>query len=95
MKQAYKVDTAGRIMIPAHIRKQLGINSDTPVVIDVDAGSIRIRRAETVCFVCGKKVKKPSGMISIHGNGEMSICSACLKKLEEEKKKRGEDYGND
>lgn len=95
MKQTYKVEPNGRIMIPIHIRKQLGINASTPVVIDVDAGSIRIRTAETVCFVCGKTAKKPSGMLSIHGNNGMGICSACLKKLEEEKQKRGEDNGND
>ena len=89
MKITYKVDPQGRIMIPSYIRKDLKIEPGTTVIIDVNGGGIRIRNAQSVCFVCGKTVKKPSDMIAMHGSGEMSICSACAKKIEEESKKRG------
>lgn len=89
MKTTYRIDSVGRIVIPAHMKKKLGLTNGSLVTIDQNGQNIIIRNAMKRCFICGKEIKKPSDMIAVSGNDEMHICPECAKKVEEESKKRG------
>ncbi len=73
MKTTYRIDPQGRIMIPSHIKKELGLTPGAQVAIDIEGRSVRIRKAQEVCFVCGKPVKKADD------KHDMNICPACAK----------------
>ena len=50
-----KIDPLGRIGIPKYIRKDMGLEENGTVFIDYnfEEKEIRIKKAETVCAICG------------------------------------------
>lgn len=91
MKQTYRIDPQGRIMIPVHIRKQLNLKPGSTVNIDRDGRNIRIKLAQENCVICGKPVKASHAKTIQTADGEKVICDSCSKSITE----KGEQHGND
>ena len=71
-KATVRVDPQGRLMIPAHIRKELNLLPGDELGIDVDPfGTIHLESTKKSCFICGKSPEK--GII-IQGK---AICREC------------------
>ena len=48
-----RMDAQGRVIIPPHIRKELGLEAGRRVTVSLEAGTIHIRQAEERCACCG------------------------------------------
>lgn len=72
-----KVDIAGRISIPIHIRRNFNIREDEPfeVLVDDEKGQIIFQKPAKTCFKC----KSTENLKEINQN--CYLCSECIKKL--------------
>ena len=67
-----KIDKLGRIVLPMHFRKALGLEGEADVVLDICDNTIVIKGADTACRLCG----------SAHEVSEdLKICSECITKI--------------
>ncbi|SJZ99788.1 AbrB/MazE/SpoVT family DNA-binding domain-containing protein [Selenihalanaerobacter shriftii] len=48
-----KVDSLGRVVLPAELRTNLNIESKDPLQIFVDKGKIIFKKYEPACIFCG------------------------------------------
>ena len=73
-KATVRVDPQGRLMIPAHIRKELNLKPGDELGIDVDPfGTIRIESTKERCCLCGE-----SAEIGVTiGHRQRRICRSC------------------
>lgn len=46
------INEIGRVVIPAKVRKQLGLKEDTPVEIFSKDGNVHIRKHQESCIFC-------------------------------------------
>ena len=67
-----KMDQLGRIVIPANVRDELGINEKTELCACVENGALVLRPADTVCRVCGARVET---------GREMPLCDDCISQV--------------
>ena len=72
-----KVDSQGRCVIPAQIRKQLNIKNNQAMTIYADGDSIIIRSGEKQCSFCGTTRELH------HKIGNNYICSSCMYSIED------------
>lgn len=86
------IDQFGRIIIPAHIRKQMNIGVGKVINMTVDKnGVLHIKAIPARCCVCGGDLeKKPHATL-----GEKVICYDCATKIVEIFEKGEETNGND
>ena len=49
-----KVDNLGRIILPAEVRRDLGIQVGEELNLDVDDGKIILSRQSSKCAICGR-----------------------------------------
>lgn len=78
MKLTYRIDPQGRVMIPMHIKKQLGLMPGTLVTIEADGRSVKIKKAQETCVICGKNI--PCGAAVKRTVGGNTICADCAEK---------------
>ena len=69
-----KVDELGRIVLPAEIRQNLGIEVKDPLEFFVEGEQIILKKYQPGCIFCG-------GMENTTTYDGKTICAACLKKL--------------
>jgi len=50
-----RVDELGRIVIPKHIRKALGLETKTKVSFETDGYRLIITKALPTCIICGSE----------------------------------------
>ena len=67
-----RIDKLGRIVLPMHFRKALGLEGEADVVLDICGNTIVIKGADTACRLCGSTHK-----VSKH----LKICSECITKI--------------
>lgn len=73
-KASVRVDPQGRLMIPAHIRKELNLKPGDELGIDVDPfGTIRIESTKERCCLCGEAADIPFNI----GPYKKLICGNC------------------
>jgi transcriptional pleiotropic regulator of transition state genes len=72
MKRA-RIDKLGRIVIPMHYRKALGITTETDLTLDCDNNKIIISPSESNCKICEKPI--------IHKVTDLPICNECVEKI--------------
>ena len=72
MKDKIKLDSLGRIVIPVHIRNELGIKGGDTLEISLSKGVVCISPSKPVCLLCGKKLSF---------NTKPPVCSNCKIKL--------------
>lgn len=57
MKETYRVDKQGRVLIPSNIRQRLNIQPDSMVTVESEKGCVCIRLTKESCALCGKNVE--------------------------------------
>lgn len=67
-----RVDELGRVVIPKHIRKRLGLDTKTKVAFETDGDRLIITKAFPTCVVCGGEEQ----LIKIK---DKHICTDCAK----------------
>lgn len=74
------VDDLGRVVLPAHIRKNLNLKKGNAVSVTLDEdGTIRIRPEAERCCLCGKGVEgAPRTEVTI-GPSKKLICYHCAQ----------------
>lgn len=90
-KSIRRLDGQGRVILPAHIRKQLNLSPDSAVTIDMtDDGRIVIAPAEDRCCVCGRSVHGlPFTQALTVGTQEKLVCAYCFASM------RDKDWGSE
>lgn len=68
-----RMDAQGRVIIPPHIRKELGLNAGQQVTVSLEGGTIQIRPAEERCVFCGE-----TPFATVEG---VSICRSCAEEI--------------
>ena len=77
-KATSRVDGNGRIVIPAHIRNALALNTGDTVNIEQDrTGRIVVTAAAERCCVCGSQVKEAHSLGITIGPGTKYVCAPC------------------
>ena len=72
-----RMDAQGRVIIPPHIRKELGLNAGHQVTVSLNRGVIQIRPAEDRCVFCGGKADTMP-FESVTGVG---VCRSCAEAI--------------
>jgi len=72
-----KIDELGRIVLPAEMRKILGISEKDPVEISTKDDAIIIKKWGSECVFCGS----PDDLKIFK---DKSVCAKCLKNLKSE-----------
>lgn len=69
-----KVDELGRIVIPKHIRKKLGLETKTKVSFETDGERLIVTKAYPTCAICGSDER----LIDFRGK---PICADCISMI--------------
>ena len=69
-----KVDNLGRIILPAEVRRDLGIQVGEELNLDVDDGKIILSRQSSKCAICGSE----EVWYKIKNQG---LCRECFKEI--------------
>ena len=69
-----RVDELGRIVIPKHIRKKLGLETRTKVAFEAEGDRLIITKAFPTCVICGAEDK----LLEIK---DKHICADCANTL--------------
>ena len=69
-----KVDELGRVVIPNHIRKALGLEPKTKVKFEVMGKSVIVSKAYPTCIICGCE----KDLTEVKGK---HVCADCKKQL--------------
>lgn len=90
------IDRFGRIVIPAHIRKQMNVGVGKVINMTVDKnGTLIIKPIPARCYTCGGDLgRRPHATLS-PSTGEKFICHDCATKIVEIFEKGGEINGDD
>ncbi len=67
-----KLDKLGRVVIPASMRKNIGIQIGSPLEIHQADDAITVKLSKMACRLCG------NGDIA---NGELLLCDKCIQKI--------------
>ena len=68
---ARRVDDLGRIVLPAEMRRLLGIAPGDELVISVDGVAIQLTKLEQRCTFCG-------GQDQLRAYHEKQVCATCV-----------------
>jgi transcriptional pleiotropic regulator of transition state genes len=71
---ARKVDALGRVVLPAEMRKQLGIDRGDLVAISIVDDRVILEKIEARCVFC-------SGSTDLREFAEKLVCGPCVEKL--------------
>lgn len=74
VKITRKVDELGRIVIPAEIRKHLGVEQDSILEVELRGEEIVLKVAEDSCRLCGAKE-------NLYPVGKVFVCSKCADEI--------------
>lgn len=70
-----EIDSLGRVLIPAKLRKKLGVKSKAKVFVSLEDDVITIALTSKYCALCGKQI----------GNEhKLRLCSDCILKIQSE-----------
>lgn len=69
-----RVDELGRIVIPKHIRRSLGLETRTKVQFETEGDKLIITKANVTCVLCGSE----NDLTEVHGK---HICQSCINLL--------------
>ncbi len=71
----HKMDDLGRVVIPAHIRKELQWKAGTPLEFFAERGGVFLREYNKSCVFCGKREG-----VQLFEN--KLICKDCISRLQ-------------
>ena len=87
-KATSRVDGQGRIVVPANIRKDLGLKTGSIVTVTLDhQGMIRVEpMCERRCAICGESVEASHRVPVKVGPFEKDVCVRCAKIISQAEK---------
>ena len=68
---ARRIDALGRVVVPAELRRLLGIKEGDLLDIHVESGHLVLARLEPACALCGGR----EGLRPVHGK---HVCDECV-----------------
>jgi transcriptional pleiotropic regulator of transition state genes len=71
---ARRIDQLGRVVVPAELRKLLGIRPGDLLDIRVEDGHLVLLKIDPDCAICGSE----EGLRPV---GEKHVCSGCAREL--------------
>lgn len=87
MRNTRLLDAQGRVILPNHIRKELGLEGGSAVDVRLeDNGTITIQPAENRCVICGEKGDGSKVFEVKIGSCTKHICLDCAKAIVEKSK---------
>lgn len=72
-----KIEDTGRVLIPAPVRKKLGVGLGDVVRLTVRGGEVVIRPVTPTCYHCGVEIEQDELL------REYRICRKCLESVRE------------
>lgn len=69
-----KVDKLGRLVLPADIRKLMGINAFSEINMFFENGTLHITSSKRACKICGAV---------LHISSTIDVCRVCIQKIKE------------
>lgn len=72
-----KVDDLGRVVIPAGVRRSLGIREGDSLEVSVDGDKVVLSKPVDRCALCG------TGDLALHQVSERSLCVECIDRVAE------------
>lgn len=73
-----KISKGGGITIPAHIRRELGLEAGDKFAITTQNGNLTLERITGSCIICGEHTEK-----LLKQTGGKYICVNCAKRIAE------------
>ncbi|MBW4863276.1 MAG: AbrB/MazE/SpoVT family DNA-binding domain-containing protein [Paeniclostridium sp.] len=70
------IDSLGRIVIPKEFRRMLNINENDPVEILCENGTIKLKKYNNSCILCGSKE-------NLKNIKNIFICEKCLEEMKD------------
>lgn len=71
-----RMDELGRVVVPAELRRTLGLPEKAPIEIFTQGEEVILRRYEPLCVFCGQG----GDMVQFHGK---RVCRTCRQGLSE------------
>lgn len=71
---ARKVDQLGRVVLPAELRRQLGIREGDLVEISIEDERVVLERVESRCVFCGATA-------DLRQHRDRLVCASCVRDL--------------
>lgn len=73
-----RMDAQGRVILPPHIRKELGLEPSNEVSVTLEGETIMIRMAAETCVLCGTKLGEGYAPIAVTVGGKTrKMCLSC------------------
>jgi len=69
-----EIDHVGRMVIPMEMRKALGIEFNSEVVVSLSDDSIVVKPKNAICALCGHKIQSTQ---------IVRLCSECIPRVKE------------
>jgi transcriptional pleiotropic regulator of transition state genes len=71
---ARRIDQLGRVVVPAELRRMLGIRQGDLLDIRVEDGHLVLLKIEPECAICGS----PDNLVELH---EKHVCKECVRDI--------------
>jgi len=68
-----KIDKLGRVVLPIHYRRALGLEGEAEIVLEMNGNTITIKRYASTCRLCGS---------FIGVSEDFCLCSSCIDKIQ-------------
>jgi transcriptional pleiotropic regulator of transition state genes len=69
-----RIDQLGRVVVPAELRRTLGIREGDLLDISADDGKLVLRKVSPACAICGRD----DDLIDLH---EKHLCRDCVREI--------------
>jgi transcriptional pleiotropic regulator of transition state genes len=71
---ARKIDSLGRVVLPAEMRKQLGLETGDLVAISLEDDRVTLEKIESRCVFC-------SATTELREFADKLVCASCVERL--------------
>ena len=69
-----RIDQLGRVVVPAELRRTLGIREGDVLDISAEDGRLVLRKVTPACAICGRDAE----LIDLH---EKHLCKECVREI--------------
>ena len=74
------MDDQGRVILPAHIRKELNLNPGSVVEVEMEGDTITITPSAERCCICGRSIEETP----LELTKDKKICFGCAQRIAKE-----------
>jgi AbrB family looped-hinge helix DNA binding protein len=77
MRHHVRIAAGGRIVIPARLRKELGLRTGDPVILDVEDGALRVRSLDAA-------IARAQELVAQYVPADVSLADELIRERREE-----------